>query len=228
MQNLDSIKPNKEKAIFLAKKQLPELVTDAVNLEGINFTLPEVQTLLEGVTVGGHKLEDERITLNQIAAWKLLFRLLESDCFSVNKTTACKIHLVAGKREALEWGCFRSGKIAIAGTDYIPPDADKLDHCWKTMMAESSKMDNIFNQAIFIFLQMARYQFFYDVNKRMGRFMMNGLLLANGMPVINLPAKYQQEFNQRMLDFYPSGNVTAMTEFMKSCLSSQTIKIMSE
>ena len=41
-----NIKPNKAKAIMLAKRQLPEFVCDAVNLEGINFTLPEIITLL--------------------------------------------------------------------------------------------------------------------------------------------------------------------------------------
>ena len=50
--------PNRPKALMLAKRQLSELVYDAVNLEGINMTLPEVQTLLEGITVGGHKLSD--------------------------------------------------------------------------------------------------------------------------------------------------------------------------
>lgn len=39
-----SITPNKPKAIMLAKRQLSELVYDAVQLEGINFTLPEIQT----------------------------------------------------------------------------------------------------------------------------------------------------------------------------------------
>lgn len=51
--NLESMIPKQKKAIFLAKWQLPELVCDAVNLEGINYTLPEVQTLLDGITVGG-------------------------------------------------------------------------------------------------------------------------------------------------------------------------------
>lgn len=60
-----NIKPNKKIALMLAKRSLPELVCDAVNLEGINFTLPEVQTLLDGITVGGHRLHDQEITLNQ-------------------------------------------------------------------------------------------------------------------------------------------------------------------
>ena len=56
---LHLIRPNRSKALFLAKKQLPELVFDTVNLEGVNYTLPEVKTLLDGITVGGHPLQDE-------------------------------------------------------------------------------------------------------------------------------------------------------------------------
>jgi len=62
----------------------------------------------------------------------------------------------------------------------------------------------------------------------MGRFMMNGLLLSAGMPAINLPVKRKEEFNRLMLDFYRSDDVVPMTQFMKSCLSPQIIKIMSE
>jgi hypothetical protein len=39
------IQANKDKALMLAQRQLSEFVYDAVNLEGINMTLPEVQTL---------------------------------------------------------------------------------------------------------------------------------------------------------------------------------------
>jgi len=38
-----NIKLNQAKAIMLAKRKLAEFVCDAVNLEGINFTLPEIQ-----------------------------------------------------------------------------------------------------------------------------------------------------------------------------------------
>ena len=82
---LSNIIPNKKKAVFLARKQLSELVTDAINIEGINYTLPEVQTLLDGITVGGHKLSDQTITLNQANAWHYLFESLENNTFSLNK-----------------------------------------------------------------------------------------------------------------------------------------------
>ena len=86
------------------------------------------------------------------------------------------------------------------------------------MLQKADNITDIYHKAIFVFLQMARNQFFYDVNKRMGRFMMNGILLHTGYPAINLPAKKQLEFNTLMLEFYSSNDCTEMTAFMMSCL----------
>ena len=228
MTSIETIKPNIKKALLLAKRQLSELVYDAVNLEGINFTLPEVQTLLDGVTIGGRKLSDQRITLNQSEAWQFIFKSVDADEFELSKEFVCHCHEIAGFEEALEWGQFRSGGVTIAGTDYHPPKASELEDLWNSMILELGEIENLYERAISLFLQMARNQFFYDVNKRMGRFMMNGLLLSQGYPVINLPAKRQLEFNQLMIEFYASNVMQPMIEFLISCLDPKAIEIMSE
>ncbi len=223
-----NMNPNKAKAIMLAKRQLAEFVYDAVNLEGINFTLPEIQTLLDGVTVGGHKVTDQQIALNQANTWRTLFKLIENDQFDITAEFVCSLHQIAAREEALAWGKFRSGGVTIAGTDYIPPQADSLYDLFEKMVAEASKITDIYDRSIHLFLTMARGQFFYDVNKRMGRFIMNGLLLNHGYPAINLPAKRQLEFNQLMLIFYETGDQTQMNIFLRSCLEDKIIKIMKE
>lgn len=207
---------NKGKALMLARRQLSELVYDAVNLEGLNFTLPEIQTLLDGVTVGGHKISDQQIALNQADTWRTLFKWVEQDEFVVSTQKACELHAIAGKNEALEWGRFRSGSVTIAGTDYMPPKAEILPDLFDSIRSEVQQIPDIYDQAIHLFLSMARNQFFYDVNKRMGRFMMNGVLLSAGYPAINLPAKRQLEFNSLMLDFYKSGQQEPMNTFLRS------------
>ena len=219
---------NKEKALMLAQRQLSEFVCDAVNLEGINMTLPEVQTLLDGVTVGGHKLSDQQITLNQATAWRQLFAWIKKGMFTLESKTACELHAIAGEKEALEWGKFRSGGVLISGTSYIPPAAVNLPEHYQKMLIKLEELEDIYDQAIHLFLSMARSQFFYDVNKRMGRFMMNGYLLHHGYPAINLPAKAQQTFNQLMLDFYNNNNQTKMNQFMRSCLDPRVVDIMKE
>ncbi len=231
MKKLNRINNDTTQAIFLAKKQLPELVFDVVNLEGINYTLPEVMTLLDGVTVGGKKQQDELITNNQIKSWKLLFDLIEQDTFKVDKPTVCKLHNVVAKDEALTYGMFRHAQVFIAGTDYEVPGTNNLDDIWlNNMPTLSAKATNeqIYHYAISIFLQMARNQFFFDGNKRTGRLMMNGILLSHGLPVINLPAKRQLEFNQLMTKFYPSGDEQDMQVFMLSCINQRVVEAMSK
>lgn len=213
---------------MLAKRQLAEFVCDAVNLEGINFTLPEIQTLLDGVTVGGHKVTDHQIALNQAAAWRALFTLIEKNQFEVTPEKVCFLHRIAAREEALEWGKFRSGGVTIAGTEYTPPPAELLPRLFEVMVDDASKLSDIYDRAIHFFLTMSRNQFFYDVNKRMGRFVMNGLLLTHGFPAINLPAKRQLEFNQLMLPFYETGDQKPMNSFLRSCLDKRIIEIMKE
>ncbi|MBF0201971.1 MAG: Fic family protein [Desulfamplus sp.] len=223
-----NMKPDRAKAMMLARRQLAEFVCDAVNLEGINFTLPEIQTLLDGITVGGHRLSDQQTALNQAETWRALFGLIETNQFEITREKVCALHLIAGRDEALDWGKFRSGGVTIAGTDYMPPEADSLPELFEQMVNDSYAIPDIYDRAIHFFLTMARWQFFYDVNKRMGRFIMNGLLLSRGFPGINLPARRQLEFNQLMLDFYPTGDQKSMNAFLRSCLNEKIIKIMKE
>lgn len=98
------MKPNKPLALQLAKRQLVELVFDAVNLEGINFTISEVQTLVDGITVGGHKISDTIITLNQKNTWLEIFEQIKYGHFSLSMENIHYLHSIAAKEEAMEWG----------------------------------------------------------------------------------------------------------------------------
>lgn len=98
------MKPNQEKALMLAKREVGVLVHDSILLEGINLTLPEVNTLLGGITVGGHKLSDQQVVINQGKAWRYLFTAIKTNEFACSLTFVNTLHALAGKEEALEWG----------------------------------------------------------------------------------------------------------------------------
>jgi Fic family protein len=219
----------RQKAIMLSKKQLSVFVCDSVNLEGIPLTLPEIQTLMDGITIGGHKLSDQQIAINQIEAWKSLFRSLEQNSFEFTKEFVCRLHAIAAKDEALEWGQFRSGNVTIAGTiTYKPPTTDKLDTLFLELVQSQKLINDIYDRGIFVFLAMARTQFFFDVNKRLGRLMMNGIFLDAGVAAINVPAKRQLEFNTLMLDFYESNDQRPMNTFLRSCLNQEIVRLINE
>lgn len=159
---------------------------------------------------------------------RALFKMIETDRFEITVETVCRLHGIAARSDDLEWGRFRSGGVTIAGTNYLAPPADALPALFQKMLEDASGLHDIYDQSIHFFLTMARCQFFYDVNKHMGRFIMNGHLLAHGYPVINLPAKRRLRFNGLMLAFYETGDQKPMNRFIRSCLDERIISIMKE
>ena len=98
-----------------------------------------------------------------------------------------------------------------------------MDVLWLESESEIKQIENVYDKAIAAFLKMARVQFFWDANKRMGRFMMNGILLNEGYPIINVPVRKQLEFNTLMLEFYSSNDMKKMNIFLRKCLSVKII-----
>ncbi len=211
------MKQNKEKALFIAGKVFAELVFDVQRLEGMPFTMPEVQTYIQGITVGGHKLSDQEKLKQQILGWEHLIGLVKTNMFGLTKETACEIQKIIAKDEALEIGKFRTGQVSIAGSEHVPPSAGKLDSLFGDVMKDILATEGICQQAYRLHLDFARNQFFYDGNKRTGLLMLNGHLMSNGYAPLSIPAKRLTEYNAGMIKFYDSGDRTTMLSFLEEC-----------
>ena len=96
-----------KRAAFRYKQSLAEFVYDAGALEGNPFTYPEVQTLLDGITVGGHKLADQQQIQNLGQAAKRLFSMVHDGEFQSDKPTSDELHRLVATGEALDPGQFR-------------------------------------------------------------------------------------------------------------------------
>ncbi|KXU36149.1 cell filamentation protein Fic [Ventosimonas gracilis] len=217
-----------ERVCFRFYKMLPEFVWDAGVLEGNPFTFPEVKTLLDGVTVGGHKLFDQEQILNLAESSKTLLGLVKTKKFALNKNTFCTLHGQVAKNEALEWGLFRgegqeinfSPMVSLGEKGVYTPmptekDAINLNKKFASgLHALNQEVHQPFEQACLFFLFGALQQFFFDGNKRASRLMMNGILMSNGMDAISVPAATVQEFNHKMVDFYVSKDATEMLAFL--------------
>ena len=101
--------PNQKRAIWRAKKVFAEIIHDVTALEGNPFTVPEIQTLLDGITVGGRKVSDSEQVLNQKDSFLHLFNSVESGHFSLCPKIACDLQRIAARGEALKEGVFRDG-----------------------------------------------------------------------------------------------------------------------
>jgi len=215
-RRLKNFKPDKKLSFALAKKDKIDFVYNTASLEGNPMTYPEVETLLEGITIGGHKLSDEQQILNQNKSVDLLLEMIEKDRFELSKEIFLELHNVVAKEEALEWGVFRNTMVNIGGTDYKPPKAEKLEQIFKEGLKEIEQIENPIAKGISFFLFGAKNQFFFDGNKRTSRLMMNGVMLKAGYPILNMKAKDKLEINKQMLDFYNKGDLSkALTYFIK-------------
>ena len=88
------------KDIFLTyvKQMISEFVYNMGNLENNPFAFPEVQTLLDGITVGGHKLSDQNQILNIKLSWDYVVNLSRTNSLELNKEVICDIHGKVAKR----------------------------------------------------------------------------------------------------------------------------------
>lgn len=76
-------------------------------LEDNPFTYPQVQTVLDGVTVGGQKISDFQQVLNLAESSKVLLSMVKNGKFQLDKKTFTDIHTHVARNEDLEWGHFR-------------------------------------------------------------------------------------------------------------------------
>lgn len=220
-----------ERACFRFRRSLPEFVWDAGVLEGNPFTYPEVKTLLDGVTVGGHKLSDQDQILNLAKGAKRLLALVKNGTFALTRPVFCELHGLVAREEALEWGHFRGEGpetrftpdvgLGELGRHTPPPTrpgaADLIALFERGKDALEAGAPAPFERATAFFLFGALQQFFFDGNKRTSRFMMNGVLMGQGVDAISVPAARAQEFNEKMVRFYVTREATDMMAFLASC-----------
>ncbi len=211
------------KLIALIEKLLPDVVFNMASLEGNPFTYPEVQTLLDGITIGGHRLSDEKQILRIKEGWDLLFKKVKNDKTInriISKELFDEFNEIIAKDEALICGQFRTGQVRIGGTDFMPPKYDELELIFNIELPQiidrcKTKTDLAFE----LLLWGALNQFYYDGNKRTARLVCSYVLLLNGQGVLNVKAKDKLEFNTLMLEFYNTRKADNIVEFFyKKCL----------
>lgn len=203
------------KTMWLAKKMLPEYIFDTAKLEGNPLTFPEIQTLMDGITVGGHKISDQQQILNLKSAWLKAFSYAAKPNLNLDKAMFLDIHSCVAKEEALEWGVFRSGSVGIAGTTtYTCPPADKLDTLFTSTLENIQQIKTPVHKALQLFLNCVYNQFFWDGNKRTSRIIANIILMHADIAVFNIKAADILEFNTLMLEYYNTNSTAHIMPFL--------------
>lgn len=218
MENKFSL--SQKENLFLAKKRLVQNIFIGAKLEGSNITIPETQTILDGVNVPSVTLDDIQTVLNLRDGWRYLLSHLDN---SVDLTYICKINEYIARNESLEWGVLRYGQVGISGTDYHPPIP--------TAEQVTQKLTEILNpatsateQALNYFLYGTRSQLFWDGNKRSSLLIANKILIHGGAGILIIPEKKLNQFNHLLVDYYNTGDGEKLKRFLyEECIEGMVI-----
>ena len=212
------------------RAHLPELIWNTAALEGNNFTLPEVKTLLEGITVGGKKLDDEEQVRALSVAYNRLDEMVGAGEFSLTKSVSDELHGLLAKHEAIESGSFRGeGAVTGGGTvhlasgglvDGTPHGAggETLRAHFDDLILYLETVEDPRQRALIYFASAVRRQFYFDGNKRTARLMMTGELMTSGFDVISVPVARKLEFNQALDVLFSDDDATELLRFLGTCV----------
>lgn len=228
--DVDKIRPSSiERSRHRFRAHLPELIWNTAALEGNNFTLPEVKTLLEGVTVGGKKLEDEQQIIALSEAYNRLDEMVGTGQFSLSKDVSDQLHRLVARHEAIEAGSFRGegraqggGTVQLAsggvvlGTEHGEGGVLLREH-FANLVDYLGTLSDARYRALIYFASATRRQFYFDGNKRTARLMMAGELMSSGYDLVSVPYSRKLEFNNALDILFDRDDATELLRFLSTC-----------
>lgn len=219
-----------EHSLSSFRSSLPALIWNAAALEGNTFTLPEVQTLLDGVTVGGKPTEDAKQILALSEAYSYVDELVGSGTFSLRKEVSDAVHKLLAVHEAIESGHFRGeghvsggGNVRLANGGMVPgfpagEYGELLIERFDRTVGYCEALDDPRERALAYFASATRQQFYFDGNKRTARLMLSGELMRNGFEAVSVPFARSFEFNAALDHLFTHDDATPLMAFLLTCV----------
>ena len=198
-----------EENIFVAKRNIIDYIWKSANLEGINVTFPQTSVIYEKGVLQNANVHSISVVLNLKHAWQVLLNSL-NEPLSIDYF--CKINYEVAKDESLDWGKLRTGKVGIAGTNYMPPIPDK-DNV-KEQLNVLMQIENQTERAIKIMFWAMKSQLFWDGNKRTAMLVANKVMIENGCGIISVPIEKIEDFNIVLSDYYTNDTLNNAVEFI--------------
>ena len=198
-----------EQNIFLAKRNLVDNIYSNARMEGLNVTLSQIKTILDGINVPELKIDEIQCILNLRDAWKFVINNI-NETFDMN--FICKVNELVSRNESISWGTLRNGKVEITGTDYIPdiPYKEKVEQDIFNIL----EIENPTEKAIEYMLYGMRSQLFWDGNKRTSTICANKIMIENGCGIIKVPDNKLESFTTLLSEFYSTNNKEKIKQFI--------------
>jgi Fic family protein len=204
---LDAYRPLPTDTVHRLNEDLRVFLTYHSNaIEGNSLTLQETQMVIDyGITIHGHPLREYLEASNHAEAYIYVTRLVEKS-ERITRDTILTLHSLVMDKILASKGRFRTVPVYIRGSNMTPPPADQVERLMREWLAwingAGLEYDPVIRAGI------AHHGFeavhgFEDGNGRVGRLLLNLMLMREGYP----PALLLNDWRTR----YIHGLMTANT-----------------
>lgn len=163
---------------------LIDLAWNSSRLEGNTYSLLETQRLLElGEFADAKATQEAQMILNHKAAIEMLADQAEEIGF--NRYTLCNLHALLSDNllsEPAACGRLRTRAVGISGTVFHPLEVpQQIEECFHSILSKATAIEDPFESAFFVMVQLPYLQAFEDVNKRVSRLAANIPLIRHNL-----------------------------------------------
>jgi Fic family protein len=203
--SLNQLRPLPQAAISKIKEALQiEWTYNSNSIEGNTLSLRETQMVLqEGITISGKSLREHFEAKNHETAINYLYTLVKKN-YKITSSDILSLHaFVLRSIEDEHAGRIRNGGVRIAGANFTPPNARKVNDLLNELIVfvnENPFNLNDIELATVFHHKMVWIHPFFDGNGRTVRLAMNLILMSKGYPpaiiLKNDRKKYYAALNQ--------------------------------
>lgn len=206
-EQLDTHRPLPRDTVRRLQEDLRVFLTYHSNaIEGNSLTLHETQMVIDyGITIHGHPLREYLEATNHAQAYEYVTRLVEKR-EPITLSTILTLHALVMDKILEAKGQFRTGPVYIRGSNMLPPPARQVKgpmNEWVTWIYGEGLAYEPLTRAAIAHHGFEAVHGFEDGNGRVGRLLLNLMLMQEGYP----PALLLHDWRTR----YIHGLMTANT-----------------
>ena len=212
MQYPDKFHLTQDQNRRFARKNLVRLIFTNSRFEGLTTTLPQTQTIVDGMSAAGVSIDDTNVIVQLKRGWQYII--------NENKPLSLKIeqniNLLVARYDSLDPGNFRTGEVTVElGNNRGEYKPDSLNYKQEEKFFDELMHSDtsIADKAMTLMYHNMRNQLFWDGNKRTATLAANKLMIDHGAGLINVPLDRWDKWNELISKYYLSGEMNALKDW---------------
>ncbi|RLA40755.1 MAG: hypothetical protein DRR42_25465 [Gammaproteobacteria bacterium] len=214
----DQAQPAGTYARKILNRLLIDLSFNSSRLEGNTYSLLDTERLIQdGAPAAGKDPQETQMILNHKGAIEFLTE--PTDDIGFNRITITNLHALLSENllgnPAAE-GRLRTIPIDIGQSKYIPTAIPLLiEECFDLILRKAEQIQNPFEQALFVSVQLPYLQPFEDVNKRVSRLATNIPLFKHNLCPLSFTDVPKRLYIKGLLGVYELNDISLFKEVFK-------------